>query len=313
MATSGSIDFSVSRDDIITEALEQMGVLAEGQLPSADQLTSMSRTLNMLVKTWQADGLNLFAIQKLYVYLESDKSMYQLGIATSDHISTEYNRTTLSVAGVATNTTITVSDVTGITDGDYIGIALDDSTMHWTTVNGSPVGSVVTITDALTGAAAISNTVYHYTTKANRPMKIANVMLTDAVSEQDTPIWTMSRQEYIELPTKTSDGGVNQIYYDPQVGLGELYVWPQSDTVNKYLTLWVQRTLEDFDAASDDADFPQEWYLPLALNLASLSCTKYGVPRFERNHINLQAQMYHRLAQSFDIEDGFQFQPEYRP
>ena len=310
MATSGSIDFSVSRDDIITEALEQMGVLAEGQSPSADQLTSMARTLNMLVKTWQADGLNLFAVQKLYVYLEASKSEYSLSSTTTDHFSAEYNRTTLSVAGVATDSTVTVTTVTGIADGDYIGIKLDDGTMDWTTVNGAPAGSVVILTAALTGAAASGNTVYHYTSKANRPMRIANVVMSDAVSEQDTPIGTMSRQEYIELPNKGADGSVNQVYYDPQVGTGVLYVWPQADDADKYLTIWVQRTLEDFDAASDNADFPQEWYLPLALNLAAISCTKYGVHRFERSQINQLAAMYLRLAQSFDIEDGFQFQPE---
>jgi len=54
MATSGSIDFATTRDDIITEALEQLGVLGEGESPSAAQLTSCSRTLNMMLKAWQA-------------------------------------------------------------------------------------------------------------------------------------------------------------------------------------------------------------------------------------------------------------------
>jgi len=89
MSTSGSIDFIVNRDDIITEALEHMGVLAEGQSPSTEQLTSMSRTLNMMVKAWQADGLNLFTIKKLYVYLEKDKKEYRKASSTTDHISGE--------------------------------------------------------------------------------------------------------------------------------------------------------------------------------------------------------------------------------
>jgi len=62
MATSGSIDFAATRDDIITEALEQLGALGEGESPNAAQLASCGRTLNMLVKAWQGEGLNLFAL-----------------------------------------------------------------------------------------------------------------------------------------------------------------------------------------------------------------------------------------------------------
>ena len=312
MATSGSIDFSTTRDDIITEALEQMGMLAEGQSPSADQLISMSRTLNMLVKAWQGEGLNLFALQKLYVYLEKDKQEYNLSSTTTDHFSTEFNKTTTSSSAIATDTTIDVSSADGMVVADYIGVKLSDGTMQWTTIN-TITSLTITLDTALTGAVDSSALVYFYTTKANRPMKISNVVLRDATSEQDIPIWTVSRQEYIELPNKQNDGAVNQIWYDPQVGTGVLSVWPQSDTVGKYLVLWVQRTLEDFDSATDDADYPQEWLLPLALNLAAVSCTKYGVPRFERTYIQGLAFQYKILAESFDREEGFQFQPEYTP
>ena len=311
MATSGSIDFSVSRDDIITESLELMGVLGEGQSPSTDQITSMSRTLNMLVKTWQAEGLNLFAIQKLYVYLEKDKNEYSLGSTTSDHISAEYNRTTTTIAGITTDTTITVTSVDDMTASDYIGIKLSDGTMHWTTI-GSIASLVVTIDTALPSAMDSGSTVFFYTTKANRPMKISNVVVTDSIADRDIPIWMISRQEYIELPDKTSDGVVNSIYYDPQITLGILHVWPETNSVDKYLKVWVQRTLEDFDASSDNPDFPQEWFLPIAFNLSALSCTKYGVPRVQRDYISNTAGGLKRMAESFDIEDGFYFQPEMR-
>lgn len=310
MATSGSIDFSVSRDDIITEAMEQMGVLAEGQSPSADQLTSMSRTLNMMVKAWQADGLNLFALQKLYVYLEKDKHEYSLGSTTTDHFSTEYNRTTTSAAAVITDTTIEVSSISDMSSGDNIGIKLDDGTMQWTTINGAPSGSTVTLTDALTDAVSSGVTVYFYTTKANRPMKLTNVNVVDSTTDNHVPVWLSNRESYVSLPQKTSDGRVSQVYYDPQITLGKLFVWPETDSVDRYLIVWAQRTLEDFDAASDNADFPQEWYLALALNLAYLSCPKYGVPRDLRRDIGSMALNAKLLAENFDREDGFSIQPD---
>jgi len=196
VSTSGSIDFSATRDDIITEALEQMGVLAEGQAPSANQLTSMSRTLNMLVKAWQGEGLNLFTLQKLYVYLEKNKQEYNLSSTSSDNFSTEYNRTTTTQDQVATDTTIEVTSADGMATSDHIGIKLSDGTMQWTTITNIST-LTITINDALTGAITSGETIYFYTTKANRPMRISNVVLRDVVSLQDTPIWTVIRQEYI--------------------------------------------------------------------------------------------------------------------
>jgi len=62
--------------------------------------------------------------------------------------------TTLSVAGVGADLTVTLSSVTDITSGDVIGIQLDSGEAHWTTVNGAPVGNVVTLTVALPSASA---------------------------------------------------------------------------------------------------------------------------------------------------------------
>jgi hypothetical protein len=67
--------------------------------------------------------------------------------------------TTISVAAAAAATTITVASATGIATGDLIAILLDDDTTHFTTVNGAPVGNVVTIAVALPSAAAIGRDV----------------------------------------------------------------------------------------------------------------------------------------------------------
>ncbi len=67
--------------------------------------------------------------------------------------------TTVSVAGAATDLTIDVADITGFSDDDYIGIALDDGTQHKTRVNGAPGGSTITFDDALPSVASIGNAV----------------------------------------------------------------------------------------------------------------------------------------------------------
>lgn len=309
MATSGSIDFTVDRDTIITEAMEIMGALSAGDSPSTDDTESLGRTLNMVVKAIQAEYQNLFAVQKVYVFLEKDKREYSLDSSSSDHATTSFTQTALDGSVSSGGTSLTVDSITGIADADNIGIELSDGSMHWDTVNGSPSGSTITLTTGLADDADDGAVVYAYTTTANRPMKTLNQVLRDK-DGRDIPVFSLARADYISLPDKTSDGSPINIYYDPQIGSGKLYVWPEPDDATDYLVLWAQRTLEDFDAATDDADFPQEWYLALAWNLAEYSKTKFGVPAQLSSTIRQHANALLYSAGSFDTEDYLIIQPD---
>lgn len=310
MATSGSIDYSVTRDDIITEALEQLGVLAEGDSPNASQLTSCGRTLNMMVKLWQADGLNLFVLEKLYLFLEKDVSEYSLSSSTTRHFTETTVETTLDGAQAAAATNMTVDSITGISNGDYIGVEVANNVVHWTTVNGAPSGSTVVLTSGLSAAASDGAKVFTYTSKANRPMNIVNCVIRDRNSN-DIPVEIVTRDEYVDLPNKTSDGKVNQVWYDKQVSAGLLSVWPQSSVESDRLVLWVQRTVEDFDAAGDNPDYPQEWYLPLAFGLAKFLIPKYGVDVKRAQFVTGMADDLYDQAAGFDRPDSMFLEPEH--
>jgi len=72
-----------------------------------------------------------------------------------------FNTTTLGAAASKGDTSITVASATGIEDNYSIGIVLDNESIHWTLVNGDPVGTTVTLEDAIAEAdAASGNTVY---------------------------------------------------------------------------------------------------------------------------------------------------------
>jgi hypothetical protein len=81
MTTSNSTDFSVSRDDIIKRALRLLGVLAQGETPSTDQVTEAALALNGLVKAWQADGMPLWAIKSYNVPLTAAVASYRIGLS----------------------------------------------------------------------------------------------------------------------------------------------------------------------------------------------------------------------------------------
>lgn len=313
MATSGSIDFTVTRDEIITEALELLGVLREGQSPNADQLTSLSRTLNMMIKNWQADGLNLFAVRRQFLFLEKGVREYDLSATTVRHFTEAFTQTTTTAQSLAGTNTVTLSSTTGLADGYFIGLAAGTD-VFWTTVSGAPVGNVVTLTDNLGFDIPSDAIVYYYQSKANRPMKIVNGYIRIGGNERGTDITLdhLSREEYITLSVKDAIGVTTQFYYDPQIVSGRFFAWPTINDETSFLTLYVQRTLEDLDAAADTFDYPQEWFMPLAFNLAIHTAPKYSIPNNEYYILERQAVALYDRAKEFDEElyTSVRFSPE---
>jgi len=230
--------------------------------------------------------------------------------SSSDHFSSAVVNTAIATAAASGAETIEVDSITGISAADNIGVELDDGSVQWTTVNGAPSGTTITLGAVLTDDVAVDNRVYTYTTIANRPMRILNANITEAVDGREVPLIIKDLKYYTELPLKTSEGQPNTIYFDPQRVTSYLYVWPEPDRVDKYLTLWVQRTLDDLDAAGNDVDYPQEWHMAIALNLALLLSPKYGVTGSPFRQLFMLAEEYKELAESFDTESGFSIEPE---
>jgi len=274
MATSGSTDYSVTRSDIITEALEIIGVYQAGETISASDTVSCARTLEMMIKAWQADGIGLWKDKEITLFQSYEGYSYTLG-PTGSHCTASYVKTEIATAAVSGAGTITVDDDDGMSDGDYIGIELDDNSLQWTTINGAPVANVVTLTASLTDSAAVDNHVYTYTTKISRPLNILEARLHRA-DGTEIPLEIISREEYMALPNKTYSGTPNQVFCDKATGNAGFYVWPACDDVQELIMMTSRSPIEDFDSTANNPDFPQEWYLALVYNLAVLVGPKFG-------------------------------------
>src|SRR3990167_2451664 len=126
MTTSASVDFSVTRDNLINLAHQHVGAIGEGESASANQITEAALLLNMIVKARQADGMPLWALKRGFILPLTEVSSMTLG---SSHAVTSYVTTTLTANSVATDTTLTVTSITGISNAHVIGIELDDGTV----------------------------------------------------------------------------------------------------------------------------------------------------------------------------------------
>ena len=149
MATSGSTDYSVTRDNLINEALQLCKVLGEGGTGSTNQLSDCARTLNMLVKNLQVKGLNLWAIENLVVFPVKNQSVYAFG-TSADRMckTTELIEPELDGDHAAGSTTLTVAGKNGTTSmaaSDKIGIQTDAGGIEWTTISGTPTSTSIVI------------------------------------------------------------------------------------------------------------------------------------------------------------------------
>lgn len=75
-------------------------------------------------------------------------------------VTPSMGETTVGTTAVKNATTIVLTSVTGVADGDSIGIVLDDGTVHWTFSDGDPSGTTVTMGSYLPANATAGNTVY---------------------------------------------------------------------------------------------------------------------------------------------------------
>ncbi len=287
MTTSGTVTFSVNRDQIINDACFDAGVLGVGENLSDDDLQFCVRRLNMMVKQWQgtqdfAPGLKMWSRKRGNLFLSGTTGQYNLGPGGSGWASS-FTSTTLSAAAAAGASTITVASASSIATGDNIGIVLTSGTIQWTTVNGAPVGTTVTLTAVLTGAAASGNSVYNYATtlQGRQPLQILTAVLRDSQSN-DTPLVVYNLQDYENLPSKTNTQNTadpTAIYYEFQLTNGVLYTdSPAAADVTKYIHTVYLSPIEDFNASTDTPDYPQQWYLPLVTGLAVNIAPAFQLP-----------------------------------
>ncbi len=86
MSTSGSTNFNVTRDEIITGALRILGVIGEGQSATAQQISDSAEALNYLIKAWENQGVPIWAIKFTDITLLDGVADYNLGIGQSINI-----------------------------------------------------------------------------------------------------------------------------------------------------------------------------------------------------------------------------------
>lgn len=302
MAVSGSYDYTLTTEYIIIEALELIGVTVAGGTVPDSRAASCLRTLEMMVKAWGADGIGLWKNVEAALFLAYEGYEYDFG-PSGDHCTETWVKTEVATAAESGDSTLEVDSATGISDEDYIGIELDDYSLQWTTVNGDPADDVITLDDVLTDDVAVDNHVYTYTTKLQKPLRITEARLrTEGDSDEcrDIPLDIKIRNQYMAIADKEATGTASLIYYESKRADGKLHVWPACDDVQNFIKFTAKIPIQDFDAAANDPDLPQEWLLALSWNLAILVAPKFG--KNVSDKFEARALQFKRAVSLFDRE-----------
>lgn len=333
MTTSGTYAFSVTGDEIIAEAMHNVGALGEGEVATAQEVTDCRRKLNMYIKGLmgsqdRAPGLKMWERQRADLFLSSSKGVYALGpsgdnwaAGVTASTTANYLQTQLSANAAAAATTITVGTGAGkianFTAGDYVVFQLNSGDIYSTTVStiNSGAGTFTIPVTGLSSAASLGNYVWNFTTKGQRPLGIVTCILRD-INNADTPLDPMTVQDYEVLPTKTMSGFVSNpaaFYYESQLTNGQLYLdVAGAQDVTYHLHMVYVRPIQDITNPGDNPEFPQAWFSPLSWGLSKLIAPMFDADWDRTMEDNLIEAL--SMAREADPEvTSFYFQPNASP
>lgn len=302
MATSGSWDYNLTAATLIAAAFEDLQVVIPGgTVASADSALALVR-LNLIAKQYGilSSGLNMQPIQRQRVTLMLAKGQqtYTIGPAATDsRASISVGRTTISADEAAAQTVISITSNTDTTSypgttitmasGDFVGIELNDGTIQWTTISGSPAATM-TIAVALTSAASAGNKVFWFTSRAQRIPTVESIVLRDEnLRDVDLPAYEDVRQYELGVADKNADGRPTVVLVENLRLNTRLTLDTQPTDVTDTLVITGLYPAEDYDATSNDIALPQEGLLALTWALAKLcapAMTVVWTPLMESNY-----------------------------
>ena len=278
MATSGSYDWTQTRDNIIQQALEINEVISPGDTPLAAHVTMASTVLNQFVK-----------------FIETAHSVRLWTL--------DWTQKTFSAA----------SEVTGTDSLIYTCIKSHTSAAATKPVTGANWSSFWKQTGS-TGGTWVTATPYTSTgdfTVAGDTIAIEKAFLRK--NGTDTQIKIIGYNEYFSIADKNTTGNPISLWFDNKLS-PVAFIYPQlsdTDDVVHYLRI---RRFEDFDATGDNPDFPAQWIEPLVLGLAWRISPRFGLPLGERQQLKSHADEALILTIAGDTEhiDEMRISPRVR-
>lgn len=317
---SDSTNYSIDRDTIITEALELINILGSGESPSAADITSCSRSMELMLKSWVNMGIGLWLVDEAVLFLEDGVNKYSIyndgntptGMSTIYRVGASGRRTTTSAAANSGQADIvTTEDISShcVNSTTKIAVQLTDGTWQHATVS-SISTTTITLDANLSAAVDSGATVYTFEERfaqsaSERIYKPHNFIYRDETGDNDRPMQHISREEYYNnYGSKTSEGPVIDVWFQDSLKQQLLHVYPTSQDAKHTIRFQFQREIQDMDAATNEPAFPIEWADTITWNLAYRVSFKYGVPKDTQQLVGRMAEASLMNAMYFDTDEA---------
>lgn len=262
--------------DIISRALKDIGALAAGETPTADEAQDALDMLNDMVAQWSNENMMVFYKTEIIFNTVQNTVQYTLGPGGS---------VGASFTGSISGTTLTVTAITAgaITMGMTLsgtGITAGTTIVAFNTGAGGNVNEAGTYTVSIPQTASSTTISAYY----ERPLTIESGFVRVSTMQGGTsvaggyldyPLAILSLEEYESLGIKQLNGPwAKMIYYQPSETLGTIYCYP--NPAQGQLHLFTQTIFRQFQTLTDTITLPQGYNNALRWCLAERLMPMYG-------------------------------------
>jgi hypothetical protein len=247
MAVSGSKNFEPDVAEYVEEAFERCGL----ELRTGYDARTARRSLNFLFADWANRGLNRWTIKQLAQTVAADITEYPLGIIT------------LSVAASG-SFTIAETITGGTSDATASVITKPTATSMTITV---PSGTFVAAETITGSSSAATTTVSEAPSLVDTQSSIDILSAVVRRSSQDIAIQRLSRDDYLNIPNKTTTGRPIQFYVDRQI-TPVIKIWPAPENSTDEIIYDRLVRIDDADTSVNTVQVPFRFYPCLVAGLA---------------------------------------------
>ena len=260
MAVSGSKDFELNVAEYIEEAFERCGL----ELRTGYDARTARRSLNLLFADWANRGLNRWTINQVTQTVADGIAEYPVGTITlsvSDSDSFTIAETITGGSSTATASLITKPDSTSMTITVPSGTFTSGETI---------TGSSSSATTTTTSTASLEDT--------QSTVDILSGVLRRSGSDVAMP--RISRDDYLNIATKSTSGRPTQFYVDRLI-TPTVKVWPTPENSTDQFIYDRLVRIDDADASVNTVEVPFRFSPCLAAGLAYYLALKRAPERVQ--------------------------------
>ena len=264
--------------DIITRSLKDIGALAAGEVPTADEAQDAFDMLNDMCAQWSNENMMVFYKTEIIFPVVQNQVQYTIGPG---------GQVGASFTGSISGTTLTVSGGGILSGAIAIGQTLSGTGVtDGTTIVGFTTGAGGNVNELGTYTVSKSQTVASTTISAyyERPLTIESAFVRVSTTSNGVPIYgggldypvaVFSLEEYESIGLKTLNGPWPKgVYYQPSELLGTVYVWP--NPAQGEMHLFASTIFRQFSNLTDTIQLPQGYNMSLRWCLAERLMPMFG-------------------------------------